>query len=522
MDSENHYSIIEVDEGDILVCPNCNTAVTNIGKHIHWPMSMRKSLARKKFLNAKRFKKLEYPDSRDPYPELGVPIDGFRCSRCRTFSKSQLYKKYFEVTSNSPSDIQGGGDTGGIRFPSDGQEGIEQDSIDHDFSPPAAGPSQAPIPEQSSDSQSYEEFKSMLKVVSGTSHGYLQTVSEFLKIMEKAVPADSSCISFLSNEEIVQELGERKPIVVRNSGDECLKTIKDFFRTSPCILRREVDVQDPYNTNDDSYTRRTMDDVRKAFEMGPHEREEREINYNLLDVHNHWEFLIPPWTSEVHLLKDVIDSLRDIPTAHRRIERPGFKNYHSWLLMSLVGKPNVVITGEHLDTCGFFSYITVLEGRKLWAIFYNEVWRYIWLEPGDSLVMPPGTPHAVGTPCDTLCVGGHFWTYEMDQSLGAIEAIVKDPGRTNDWNPGETQEILKGLIQVIHTCPERFGNERVAGLLSRINVGGEMPVSALADVTAVRRTGSVGSLVIFIMIVVRTTSKKGLFNVRGSEGNEGS
>jgi hypothetical protein len=136
-------------------------------------------------------------------------------------------------------------------------------------------------------------------------------------------------------------------------------------------------------------------------------------------------------------------------------------------------------TMTHQDHCGFWTWVKVEEGKKLWLIcrlseddrksfardgvaFTGGRWFYIWLEPGDILIMPPGTVHAVFTPIDTLCIGGNAWSQRrMGDSMRSIAFEDAYPNVTNDDEVVQLPDLLKEISRRVKSASRviEFGGE---------------------------------------------------------------
>lgn len=101
-------------------------------------------------------------------------------------------------------------------------------------------------------------------------------------------------------------------------------------------------------------------------------------------------------------------------------------------------------TFAHHDADGFCTWTQILSGKKFWVILHpkrlksatngNDIYganmlyssdklsedgyygeatemAIIYGEPGDIIIMPPGTFHEVYTPCPSVTIGGHFYSY---------------------------------------------------------------------------------------------------------------
>ncbi|KAH0548045.1 hypothetical protein GP486_008214 [Trichoglossum hirsutum] len=134
-----------------------------------------------------------------------------------------------------------------------------------------------------------------------------------------------------------------------------------------------------------------------------------------------------------------------------------FHRSEKWRQLSQGGS----ITMPRQDHCGFWTWVKVEEGAKLWLIcqlngdddrarfasegpeFVGGRWFYFWLEPGQVVVMPPGTVYATFTPMDTLCIGGNAWSQRhMGDSMRSIAFEAARPHATNDDTARQLSEIL--------------------------------------------------------------------------------
>ncbi|KAI9856189.1 MAG: hypothetical protein M1813_009206 [Trichoglossum hirsutum] len=118
------------------------------------------------------------------------------------------------------------------------------------------------------------------------------------------------------------------------------------------------------------------------------------------------------------------------------------------------------------DHCGFWTWAKVEEGLKLWLIcqleddddrarfardgaaFMGGRWFYFWLEPGQIIVMPPGTVYAAFNPVDTLCVGGNAWSQRhMGDSMRSVAFEAARPHDTNDGTARQLSETLEKVAR---------------------------------------------------------------------------
>jgi hypothetical protein len=149
-----------------------------------------------------------------------------------------------------------------------------------------------------------------------------------------------------------------------------------------------------------------------------------------------------------------------------------------WRLLAQGGSGSLT----HCDHGGFWTWVKIDEGKKLWLLcrlseedwaefaerglaFTGGQWSYVWLEPGDVLIMPPGAVHAVFTPENTLCAGGNAWSQKrMGDTMRSIAFETAHPVVTNDEEVVQLSDLLEKTYQRMIVAPSEgytadFGGE---------------------------------------------------------------
>lgn len=136
-----------------------------------------------------------------------------------------------------------------------------------------------------------------------------------------------------------------------------------------------------------------------------------------------------------------------------------------------------VVTHPHQDAEGTATWTRVEAGIKMWVVFKqrgrfddrmhrediacrltdvmeNQKWlekhceaEVITLHPGDMIIQPPGTLHAVYTPTPSFCTGGHFYHYEcmhLTELARCIDAAQGDA--TTNQHLSHALETLRRMV----------------------------------------------------------------------------
>ncbi|KAI9759367.1 MAG: hypothetical protein M1840_003371 [Geoglossum simile] len=197
---------------------------------------------------------------------------------------------------------------------------------------------------------------------------------------------------------------------------------------------------------------------------------------NLLDLNCTEPNVVPDsFCSQTMQFMSQLDLSSD---AGRPVESVGTKSSlymktEKWHLLGQGGSGSL----PHQDHCGLWTWVRVDQGRKLWLIchlseddrklfakegsaFTSGQWFYLWLEPRDILIMPPGTVHAVFTPEDTLCTGGNGWSKkQMGDSMRSIAFEKMSPHVTNDDPIPQLADLLDKVSKMMESeySAEEFG-----------------------------------------------------------------
>jgi hypothetical protein len=285
--------------------------------------------------------------------------------------------------------------------------------------------------------------------------------------------ADILCLSMQqATAELERSEGTAKPIFIRRDATtgKSLKTISyylNFMRDWAAMLK-VVAVQDPSRKHDQ--TSGTTWPVDKAIARFTAESKssQQQPPINLLDL----DCLETNPTPECFATETMnyLPKLRVV--AHGRPTEdpaPFWNKVEKWRLLAQGGSGSMT----HCDHCGFWTWVKVDEGKKLWLLcrlseedwkdfgergltFTGGQWSYVWLEPGDVLIMPPGTVHAVFTPVDTLCIGGNAWSQKrMGDTMRSIAFETSHPIVTNDEEVVQLSDLLEKTWQRMLVAPEK-------------------------------------------------------------------
>ncbi|KAL0058437.1 hypothetical protein AAF712_014898 [Marasmius tenuissimus] len=253
----------------------------------------------------------------------------------------------------------------------------------------------------------------------------------------------------------------------------------DLFRTKSAILLtdREMDTKDEFseanlsilgslevdrqlhdaalegkNSDGSTHVVGTLSDMYKARHRGG-------PILNALDI---------PSESGIGWIPRLLTSCRQIwanLSATEQIPYPFPMEDMNWYLCAL----SDALHDWHIDAEGLATWITVLAGKKLWVVgapgegdcadhagldsFYTCQERSVnWdkhamlLQAGDTLIMPPNTPHIVVTVEDSIVEGGHFFCSSTIQKtcFGLFHACVALSHVTN--NTHETARYVLANI----------------------------------------------------------------------------
>jgi Cupin superfamily protein len=306
---------------------------------------------------------------------------------------------------------------------------------------------------------------------------YRSTISGLCTILETARPADayieslgdsvysapydSADLLCLTMQQAMAELdkteGPATPIFVRHDVAmvKGLRTINSYLHFMRDWLFTTMAVEKlSRRRNQTSGARWPLGKVIQRFgEAGSELPPEEQPPISVLDLGSIESDVVPECFGA-----EAMKSLRKRKTVSPWRPTQSLTSVEKWVLLAQRGSG----TMTHQDHDSFWTWVMVEEGEKLWMIcrlteddrksfaeegsaFTGGQWFYVWLKPGDVLIMPPGTVHAVFTPVDTLCVGGnararrHVDTSAMGEDVS--ESI--QPGITAD---GRSVARLEDLI----------------------------------------------------------------------------
>ncbi|KAJ5239551.1 hypothetical protein N7468_004170 [Penicillium chermesinum] len=268
----------------------------------------------------------------------------------------------------------------------------------------------------------------------------------FIQTIDRACVVDDSAISQTSCLQELHDLLSKpytKPILWRGFTKHyplpgTPSSISEFLEALKRYQIKELDVYD-YMSNTDLNYKVSLDKIIEHFAKPPGSVHP----LNFLDIRNYFASAIPPPIFKADILQ----------LAWRRQEESVSKSIpqkfpldhadREFYLLSTQGSVSTI----HADTAGVHTFISIITGSKYWYIPRQlglvtsqtlasfgsstpEVYQYGWikikLSPGDLLIMPPGCPHAVFTPENTLAFGGTFYTLpSLGDSIRALSLQIK-------------------------------------------------------------------------------------------------
>jgi Cupin superfamily protein len=280
--------------------------------------------------------------------------------------------------------------------------------------------------------------------------------------------ADLLCLTMQqATQELERSEGPAKPILIRGdtTAVKGLKTI-DYYLNFIRDWGVVVAVQDPSRRRDQpSGTTWPVEKVISRFETGSKPlRQQPPINLLNLDC---LETNPTPECFSVEAM-NYLPKLRVVGNGRPSEGSALFWNkVEKWRLLAQGGSGSLA----HCDHCGFWTWVKVDEGKRLWLLcqlseedwaefaerglsFTGGQWSYVWLEPGDVLIMPPGTVHAVFTPENTLCVGGNAWSQKrMGDTMRSIAFETTHPVVTNSEEVVQLPDLLEKTYQRMIVAP---------------------------------------------------------------------
>lgn len=193
---------------------------------------------------------------------------------------------------------------------------------------------------------------------------------------------------------------------------------------------------------------------------------------NCLDLQNPISCGRPPFLNNANcsMLSEIRQRVLGRNSAHRiTAGNKEYRTWHeleSWALLSQGGN----VTAPHTDSHGLATWISPQEAgfgfgwlsRPSKAEFtewaeYRELlckgpWRYVFLEPGQTIFFPSGTIHYVFRSRDrqTLAFGGHLLQWSNTSFwLDVLEVQLKHPKSTNEEMGDTLVQMLKAVDSLI-------------------------------------------------------------------------
>ncbi|KAL3587503.1 hypothetical protein FPOAC2_13400 [Fusarium poae] len=243
----------------------------------------------------------------------------------------------------------------------------------------------------------------------------------------------------------------------------------------------EVCVQIPSRSIDEtSYEKLTIGELTQRFLAD----KASDDPVNALDIRSHSPNIYPRMLEpdSCRFLHLIIDASLSIKSAQRDAASTGEARQHKNLFEgSLVGQRGSN-TDVHLDANGFATWITPQDGEFgfIWLTRLTaddmEGWikdrsydkdkvRYVVAKPGQTIFIPPGTPHGVVRLEDTLSITGHFlkWS-DIDSWLRIMDLQREHPRITNeDMTKDSMLRLLEPALNIIQGRIERDDVEEMGG-----------------------------------------------------------
>ncbi|OBS15792.1 hypothetical protein FPOA_13424 [Fusarium poae] len=243
----------------------------------------------------------------------------------------------------------------------------------------------------------------------------------------------------------------------------------------------EVCVQIPSRSIDEtSYEKLTIGELTQRFLAD----KASDDPVNALDIRSRSPNIYPRMLEpdSCRFLHLIIDASLSIKSAQRDAASTGEARQHKNLFEgSLVGQRGSN-TDVHLDANGFATWITPQDGEFgfIWLTRLTaddmEGWikdrsydkdkvRYVVAKPGQTIFIPPGTPHGVVRLEDTLSITGHFlkWS-DIDSWLRIMDLQREHPRITNeDMTKDSMLRLLEPALNIIQGRIERDDVEEMGG-----------------------------------------------------------
>jgi len=372
----------------------------------------------------------------------------------------------------------------------DGLEKSEskRQKLSHGTGPAARDSEDRPAHNAAEDDVYRREMMSELQVRIAQ-HGIRQethgsgTDRRILELLQRSTPpntdprAGSVEAHFLTGEEalsMVESGSPQLPIITSKQQpfrwNRRMRPIEELFRRME-DLDREVAVQVPTRSHsDESFESRELAVIRERFLADQPTQEP----WNILDLRSPIPAAILPGflTGENCQL---LPRLRDAVLQGKRAERGmgsreqwnEWRDVLEWVLLSEGGHN----TAPHTDSHGLATWISVQEGlfgfgwmstptdeeRARWNAkpleFVDARWRYVVLEPGQTVFFNSGTIHFVFRLCgkQTLALGGHILQWSgIERWLSVVSAQMSNPDMTNEemeWSAPKYVRLVADLVE---------------------------------------------------------------------------
>jgi len=310
-------------------------------------------------------------------------------------------------------------------------------------------------------------------------------------------------VCLASGEEAYQMLESTSPeIPVVTHGQQSFRwdprsrPVQELFRRME-DLDRDVSVQVPSRPClDDSFDSRSLSAVRDRFLA----RQETEDPWNILDLRSPIPAAILPafLTGEnCQLLPRLRDAVLNGQRAERgtgtRDQWNEWRDILEWVLLSEGGHN----TSPHTDSHGLATWISVQEGlfgfgwmsrptedeTREWTAdphkFAGGRWRFVILEPGQTVFFNSGTVHFVFRLKreQTLALGGHVLQWSgIERWIEVVSAQMNNPHITNEdmeWSAPKYVRVVADLVEKRLKCgrvDELGGTEAVERILGILKV----------------------------------------------------
>ncbi len=275
------------------------------------------------------------------------------------------------------------------------------------------------------------------------------------------------------------------------------RPIEQFLRRM-CILDQAVSVQIPSRSSTkQSFEVRKLREVREKLLAQEHTSDP----WNVLDLQSPVPSTLPSFLTgeNCELLLHVRNRVLMAGSAERVVastqQWSEWKEVDKWALLSQGGHH----TAPHMDSHGYATWITVQEGaigfgwmssptkeeREAWMAnphcYTGGGWRYILLQPGQTVFFGPGTIHFVFRARDhqTLALGGHVLQWSgIQRWIQVVLAELNNPATTNE----EMKTTAPKLVGVVATLVKAKVKE---GRIEEL--GGKAAVRGFVESVKVRK-----------------------------------